>query len=58
MHQKFAGSIAGQGTYLGCGFDPWLGYVREATDQCFSLSPPSSVSKVNKHILGMGGINK
>ena len=26
------GSIPSQGTYLGCGFDPWLGRVREATN--------------------------
>ena len=27
MHQKIVGSISGQGTYLGCGFDPWLGHI-------------------------------
>ena len=27
-----------QGTCLGCGFDPWLGCIREATNQCFSLT--------------------
>ena len=38
-------------------FGRWSGRVREATDQCFSLtsmflSLPSSLSKINKHILG------
>ena len=31
-------SIPVQGTYLGCKFDPWLGHVQEAADQCFSLT--------------------
>ena len=39
MDQKIAGSIIGQGTDLGCGFDPLLGHVWEATDRCFSFSP-------------------
>ena len=26
------------GTCLGCGFDPWIGHVQEATDRCFSLT--------------------
>ena len=38
VHQKVADSIPGQGTYLGCGFDPWLGHIWEAANQCFSLS--------------------
>ena len=38
IYQKVAGSIPGQGTYLGCEFDPWLGCLWEATDQCFSLT--------------------
>ena len=37
LHQKAAGSIPGQGTYLGCRFDPRWRCVQEATDQCFSL---------------------
>ena len=36
MHQKVAGSVPSQGMYLGCGFDPWSGCVREATSRCFS----------------------
>ena len=35
---KVKGLIPGQGTYLGCGFDPWLGRVLEATSWCFSLA--------------------
>ena len=48
-HQKAAGSIQGQGTYLGCRFDPQSGQVWEATNfslshRCFSLSlSPSSL---------------
>ena len=37
-HQSVVGSIPGQGTCLGCRFDPWSGRVREATDLYFSLS--------------------
>ena len=39
-HQKGVGSVAGQGTGLGCGFDPQSGHVWEATDCCFSPSSP------------------
>ena len=45
------------GTYLGCGFSPWLGCLQEAT-QLFlfniyvPLSLSSSFSKINKYILG------
>ena len=39
----------------GCGFNPWLGRVREATDRCFSLSlsplPPLSL-KIKKRTRG------
>ena len=38
IHQKVAGSIPGQGTYLGCGFDLRSGRVWEATDRCFSIT--------------------
>ena len=31
VQQKVASSIASQGTYLSCGFDPWLGCVWEVT---------------------------
>ena len=53
VHQKVAGLIPGQGTYLDCGFDPWSEHVWEATSQCFShinvhlfvyLSPPFFLS--------------
>ena len=46
MHQVVAGSIPGQGTYLGCRFNPWLGPRREVTDPCLS----SSLSKINKNV--------
>ena len=58
-HQKFTGSITSQGTYLGYSFNPLLGHVRKASNQCFSLalifrslslllllSFPSSLSKI------------
>ena len=32
LHQKVAGLIPGQGTYLGCGFNPQSGCVWEATN--------------------------
>ena len=38
IRQKVVGSIPSQGTYLGCRFDPQLGYVWEATNRCFSFS--------------------
>ena len=38
VQQKVMGSIPGQGTYLGSGFDPQVGYVWEATDHCFPLT--------------------
>lgn len=37
-HQRATGLIPGQGTDLGCGFEPQLGPMQEATDQCFSLT--------------------
>ena len=40
IHQKVAGSIPSQGTFLGCRSDPWSGHIGEATDQCFSLFLP------------------
>ena len=55
VHQK-VGSIPSQGTYLGYSFNTWSGHV-----YCFPLismflslshSPPSCLSKINKHILG------
>ena len=46
IHQKVAGSIPSQSTYLGCGFNPQLGAVQEETSRCFSLflPPPPSLS--------------
>ena len=32
VHKKVAGLMLS----LGCGFDPWLGHIRQATDRCFS----------------------
>ena len=63
MNTKVAGSIPGQGTCLGCRFGPRSGRIQEATDPCFSLtsvflslslSVPSPLSKINKHVLGRG----
>ena len=53
VNRKVTGSIPGQGTYLGCGFDPRLGCMWEATyryfsHQCFSLFLPSSLCKISK----------
>ena len=49
---------SGEGSYLGCGFDPWLGHMQEAVNQYFSrrclsvcLSP--SLSHTNEYILGL-----
>ena len=36
--KRVAGLIPGQGTYLGCKFNPQSGCVWEATDRCFYLS--------------------
>ena len=51
-HQRAAVSILSQGTYLGCGFDPWSSaYGRHPIDispshQCFFPSLP--LSEINK----------
>ena len=64
VHQKGAGWIPGQDTYLGCSSILGLGCAREATNQCFSpidvylslslrppFSPPGPLSlKINKNI--------
>ena len=43
--QKFAGSIPGQDTYLGCRFDPWWGaYRRQLIGVCLSVSVSVSLS--------------
>ena len=54
MHQKVAGSIPGQDTYIGYTFQSWLEYLGEATDQCFlthrclsSLPLPLSLKLIN-----------
>ena len=47
MHQRVAGAIPGQRTYLGVGIDPWLGCVRETPKPRFSLTlmfPPAPLS--------------
>ena len=38
VHQRVAGLIPGQDTYLGCRFNPHSGCILEATNWCFSLS--------------------
>ena len=60
VHQMVAGSIPSQDTSLGYGFDPWSGHICRSnqlillshTDVSLSLFLPSSLSKINKHILG------
>ena len=51
IDQNVAGSIPGQGTCLGCRFSPQSQRVGEATDWCFSLSVPSPLFKICKHVL-------
>ena len=55
VHQKVAGLIPSQGTYLGCGFDHWPGHITGGNQSLFlshidvflSFSPPpSSLSKI------------
>ena len=52
-NRKVNRSIPGQGTCLDCGFDSLLGYIQEATDQCFcftlflSLPSLSNENKIN-----------
>ena len=38
IQQKIVGSISGQVTYLGCGFDPQSEHIWEAVSHCFFLS--------------------
>ena len=50
-NHKAVGSISGQGTYLGCAFDPRSRHMWEATYQHFSLTwmfLPPSPSKSNE----------
>ena len=58
VHQKVAGLIPGQGTYIDCRFvlgGDTIGW--KATNRCFSpslsLLTPSTLSKINKQILGL-----
>ena len=56
MHQKTAGSISGQGTYLACGFDPQGAYRKPPIDVSHivvSVSLPLPLAlKISKLILG------
>ena len=52
-HQSVTGSILWQCTYLGFRFDPWLGHVWKATDQCFSLSQQWTCHRVRIKNLSM-----
>lgn len=36
VHGNIAGSVPGQGPYLGFGFSPQVGHIRNTTDWCFS----------------------
>ena len=49
---RVTGSTPGQGTGLGCGFDPWWGHARETTNRRFSpsFSRPRPLS-ANTHSL-------
>ena len=42
--QTVAGSISGQGTYLDCGFNSWLGLLKETASWCFCFSRSCSSS--------------
>ena len=57
IQQKAAGSIFSQDTYLGCGFDPWSGYMREETNQCFSLTSRFVSVSHSLHLLSLKSIN-
>ena len=47
INWKISGPIPSQGTYLGCGFDPWPGCIQKAIERCFSPCLPFSLSKSN-----------
>ena len=58
IHQNVVGLISSQGTQLGCEFNPQSGHIQEATNRYFSLTLtclplalPSSLPKINNHIL-------
>ena len=57
VHQKVAGSIPDQGTYLGCGCDPWVGCVQEATRPMFLFHIDVSVSLSHILFLSLESIN-
>ena len=44
LYRRVASSILSEGTYLGCGFDPWLQCAWEVTHQCFSHNVSLSLS--------------
>ena len=55
MHQKCAGSVASQGTYLGFEFDPQIAYGEQLSDvslshRCSSLSLPTCTPSSLKSI--------
>ena len=52
VHQKVRGSIPGQATYIGCGFDPGGGvYGKQSINVShMDVYLPPSLSKINKHI--------
>ena len=57
IHQRVAGFIPSQDTYIDCGFSPPLGCLWEATNRCFSitsvfLSPFLSLKSVT---IALGG---
>ena len=54
IKQKLTSSVPDQGTYLGCGFGPWLESMRGNQLMILSLplSDPSPLSKFSKHVLG------
>lgn len=47
VHREAVGSILGQDTHLGWGFNPWSGLLWEETDQRLSFSPPSFLYEIN-----------
>ena len=59
INWKVTGSVAGQGTCLGCGFGPWSACIQQATNQCFSPSlSPSFPHFLKKSIIMSSGKDK
>ena len=65
VHQKVAGLIPAQGTYLGCRFVPQLGHMKgnwsmflSHIDVCLSVFPPAPnlplSLNINEHVLRQG----